>query len=216
MCRVSGTARRVITGLGRAGLASGALAALVLATPAGAVDLKTVGSWTAFRAETSDGVTICGIATTLAEGRVLYLKWYRGDDALTVQAYRESWQIPPHVTPKVSLTFARNTPWTATGYEWNTVSSIVQFTVQRADVKPFINEFTTSSMATYEFQGGSEPAWQLSMAGSAGALDVMAQCAEDVAGAAFRDTPLGYLRRPKPSFGGSPTSGATGRTTRPL
>lgn len=136
-------------------------------------DLGSYGAWTAYRATTASGRAICGIRVTGSEGRSLHLKYFAGDNSITVQAFRQGWTIPPGTRLRVELRVDQNAPWSTSGA--NGQRNMVEWTVA-GGLDRFSSQFRNGSRLYLDFPQGSETGWVVSLTGSSAALGRMAEC----------------------------------------
>ena len=191
----------------RAGRITVGLFAVGLAVAeARATDLKVSGVWTAQLVTNSQGQRVCGLITSYPDQRTVEIEWFEGEEVLTIQIRKTTWEIPAHVRPKVSMAFPGTNPWTAQGADVDHTTDIVEVSVPNAVVQAFTHDIANAASGTISF-GGSEPPWDLSLAGFPVALQAMVKCIDDVAGPASTTTPYAYLHAPQP---GTPTARGPG------
>ncbi len=176
--------------------------------------LATSGFWRAFGGSADNGSPVCGLQTNFGAGRVagsFLLKWYYGQDFLTVQLFHVGWAIPPGVQAPVTVMLD--------GQRWNVLgkasarSDILEFYVLRPKVRAFIHDFTAANTMLVTFDAGSTAPWTASLRGNSVALDEMVRC---VLRSAARDaeTPFDYARDAQPyspPYAGAPQPFAADR-----
>ncbi len=178
----------------------GVISSLFLASAAVAEprELATSGYWRAFGGTSDNGTPVCGVQTTFGingSGGGFLLKWFAGNDFLTVQLYRPSWNIPRDVQAPVTVVLD--------GQRWNVVGkagvrpNMLEFYVRPEKVREFVHDFTAANGMVVTFDTGSERPWTASLAGNSAVVDVMVRCVARYAGADSA-TPFSYLPTGQP------------------
>jgi len=145
------------------------------AVQARTVELLHSGYWTAFGGTADDGHPVCGIISSGAEGRTFTVKLFQGDDHLTVQVFKPSWQVPPGTRVAISMQFDRNAPWTANAIGMESAKG-VELTVPLDRAVNFSNEVRAASTMRLSFPNGSEAPWIGDMTGSNNSVSAMVTC----------------------------------------
>src|SRR5579872_6138525 len=94
-----------------------AIAFLAVSAGRGTADthvLARTGAWQAFGGTTEDGQPVCGISSSGA-GKYFGLKYFAGDNTLTIQLGNNAWTLKNKIKVKVRMQFDNNSPWNATG-----------------------------------------------------------------------------------------------------
>ncbi len=160
--------------------------------------LATSGFWRAFGGSADNGSPVCGLQTNFGSGRVagsFLLKWFYGQDFLTVQLFHVGWAIPAGVQAPVTVVLD--------GQRWNVLgkasarSDILEFYVLRPKVRAFIHDFTASDTMLVTFDAGTAAPWTASLRGNSAVMGEMVRC---VLRSAARDgeTPFDYARDAQP------------------
>jgi hypothetical protein len=140
--------------------------------------LGSAGSWTAFGGARQDGQRVCGIAVR-GEGRSLHFSYFAENPALQVELFRRSWAIP-HATP-AAFTLQPGSSRTpvlrgeALPREGR-LPARVSATMAYDGSGAFWQALRRASLLRVQFQDGTEPGWTLSIPGSAGAVNLLAEC----------------------------------------
>ncbi|MBV9782563.1 MAG: hypothetical protein JO264_01960 [Acidisphaera sp.] len=147
-------------------------------------DLMHSGLWDAFGGVAEDGHQVCGMSSSGENGTWFGVKWFSGNDHLTVQATKTTWSIPSRTNIRVVLQFDRALPWTATasGFVNRTGLSGIEFTIPAAGLDTFLNELRYSLRMTLSFPDGTELPWLYDMDGTNEAVVTMANCIKYIAG----------------------------------
>ena len=161
--------------------------------------LATSGFWRAFGGSADNGAPVCGLQTNFGSGRAtgsFLLKWFHGQDFLTVQLFHVGWAIPAGVQAPVTVMLD--------GQRWNVLGKastrpdILEFYVLRPKVRAFIHDFTAADAMVVTFDAGTAPPWTASLRGNSAVTDEMVRC---VLRLAPRDaqSPFDYVRDAQPS-----------------
>lgn len=78
------------------------------------------GVWTAFAGTADNGQRLCGISTD-GTGKYFGLKYYNGDNTLTIQLGSKDWSIRNGGRQRVVLKMGSHSPWSAiaTGFHFS-------------------------------------------------------------------------------------------------
>src|ERR1700686_4866663 len=74
--------------------------------------LAHAGAWQAFGGTTNSGRGVCGMSSTDG-GKYFGLKYFSGEDTLTVQLGNSQWTVKDKIKVKVMLRFDQETAWNA-------------------------------------------------------------------------------------------------------
>ena len=160
--------------------------------------LATSGFWRAFGGSADNGSPVCGVQTNFGSGRVagsFLLKWFYGQDFLTVQLFHVGWAIPAGAQAPVTVVLD--------GQRWNVLgkasarSDILEFYVLHPKVRAFLHDFTAANTMLVTFDAGTAAPWTASLRGDSAVMGDMVQC---VLRSAARDapTPFDYARDAQP------------------
>jgi hypothetical protein len=158
--------------------------------------LATHGVWSAFGGFVENGDQVCGVISSGQEGRTFTIKYFRSDDHLTVQIFKESWKIPRGTEVKLRIVLGGASPWHVTA---DGVANKVEFDVPRQSVNGFISEFRLANRGEIHFLEGNEGGWTMNLTGSNAAVGVMVQCMQQMRGGAsqpFNQSPSQPFGRP--------------------
>jgi len=177
-------------------------AALLLAAPAFA-DTQTLfesGPWVLYGGTSNSGHALCGMRVSDTAGnRTIHIKYFAGDDHLTFQMFKTTWQVPSGTRLAVTMQMGANPLWSAHAYG---EADHVEFTIPYSGLDNFAREFRYSQMMRITFPQGSEAPWITSLAGTNVMLDRFIACMRDI-------------RNAQPPGGGQPYSGPPGPPPQP-
>ena len=153
-------------------LAIGFLApsALALSAGHGFADthvLARTGAWQAFGGTTEDGQPVCGMSSS-GGGKYFGLKYYSGDNTLTIQLGNDSWTLKNKIKVKVRMQFDNNSPWNATGVgmHFSDGDAGLQFEINRKQLDGFMREFSNADHISISFPDQDVSDWHGSLEGS--------------------------------------------------
>jgi hypothetical protein len=172
-----------------------AVAALLCATPINAEDLKVSGNWRAFRNVLASGQPVCGMSSNKdRDSGSFSLKYFYGNNVLTGQVIKFSWQFPPEgTTPalEIPLTvgvdrnpilsgnaigYTQTVKWTdGKNYELPTLEFYVK--PEKVSIDQFLDDLSLANRLWLRFDEGSEKPWVMDMTGSAAVAMVFKACA---------------------------------------
>ena len=182
--------------------------ALLLATPALADTqvLFEAGPWVLYGGTSNSGHPLCGMRVSDNNGsRTIHIKYFAGDDHLTIQMFKTSWQVPSGTRLAVTMRMDANPVWTARAYG---EADHIEFTIPIAGVDNFAREFRYSGQMRIAFPEGSEAPWIASLAGTNIMLDRFVACIRSIRNAPGPGGPSQpYSAAPEPPsqpFGGQP------------
>jgi len=147
------------------------LAALaVVATTPAMAEVKTfarASGWEAFGGTTNDGTAVCGVSVD-SDGSFFMLKYFKGDDVLTVQLGDDGWKGKVGDKVSVSMKFDRQSPWraTATAYKAGSGTMALQFTVPSKVVDDWMDEFKMSQNLILVFPDSNLDDWNADLTGT--------------------------------------------------
>jgi hypothetical protein len=132
--------------------ASFALAAMSIGAPDVFADTQTLaraGSWSAFGGTTTSGRPVCGVSSS-GDGRYFGLKFYKGDDTLTIQLGSSSWTIENKSKQRVTMRIDSNSRWTATavGMHFNDGDAGLEFEINHRELDRFVREFRSGARSS--------------------------------------------------------------------
>lgn len=136
-------------------------------------DLAREGPWTAFGGTSESGVPVCGIIESGRNGRSIAVKWFRGDDTLTFQIFKDSWHIRDGAKFRISMEMDDNGAWTAraTGS-----GNHLDFAIPLSKADLWEKEFRESDRIRIQFPDGGEDPWVGDLNGSDAIMDHMIRC----------------------------------------
>jgi hypothetical protein len=146
-----------------------AFAAIAVATTASA-DTKALakaGSWEAFGGTTTTGRGVCGISATIGP-RYFGLKLFAGNQTFTIQMGTGQWTVTDGEKIGVTMRLDANPFWraTATSFHFEDKDAGLEFTINRAEIDKFAQEFRNSSQLKIQFGDNRFPEWLFGLEGT--------------------------------------------------
>lgn len=141
------------------------------------VTFARISGWEAYGGKANDGQQVCGISTS-GGGRWIGIKYYGGDNSLTVQMSKNTWKLPNGLHTKVTMQFDDESPWraTATGSVSNG-TAFLQFDLPRRTIVPFLSEFKAGDKMYVRFP--DEPRiddWEVDLEGTTAIAQKLFDC----------------------------------------
>jgi hypothetical protein len=170
-------------------------------------ELGRFGVWTVTREPGIEQPQLCVLRSGGSGGRGVTLRAFDRDGPLFFELAKEGWEIPARTRLRVELRFDGGPAWrfAAEGEGrrvfWATSDSLPRF----------VRAWSGAARMGLSFPEGDEPAWDVSMAGSAAAMTRFAECLEGLRPA--RPTqPFGRPAEPEPARPTQPFSRPGGAT----
>ncbi len=152
------------------------LAALSVAPAHGQVrDFARAGDWAAFEGRSVTGQPVCGIS--VGDGtRYLGIKYFLGQEHLTVHLMKETWSVPRDARAAIRLGVDRAAPWgviaaavaDGRGLEWRIPGGEA--------MDEFFGSFRNGTVLRIAFPSGSEADWVFSLRGSGAIAESFGLC----------------------------------------
>ena len=181
-----------------------AAAALLLANPALA-DTQTLfqsGPWVLYGGTSNSGHALCGMRVSDSAGnRTVHIKYFAGDDHLTIQMFKSTWRVPNGTRLAVTMQMDRNPVWSARAYG---EADHVEFTIPYSGLDSFAREFRFSEAMRITFPQGNEAPWITSLTGTNAILDQFIGCMRAIHNAHPAGPSQPYSGAPSQPFGGEP------------
>ena len=148
----------------------GALVGLPLISGTCFADTETlarVGAWQAFGGTTTDGRPVCGMSSS-GSGKYFSIKYFDGDDTLTIQLGNSQWSLKNNAKVRVELQFDNASPWkaTASGMHFGDGDAGLQFDISRKQLDQFLQEFRDSNRLSVRFPEEDVTDWNGSLEGT--------------------------------------------------
>lgn len=143
--------------------------------------IQTIGAWKAFGGTDEAGVPICGLSNAGAD-RVFAIKYWANGSDLSIQVFKNSWNIPSGAHIAIELQFDRYDPWSAEK-GLSIPPDGIQFNIKGDQIEQFFREFSAASRMAVRFPSGSEPNWDGGLSGTAALSAVFADCILKLKGA---------------------------------
>jgi len=157
------------------------VAALTIATalPARA-EMKVLaeaGAWQAFGGATDAGKPSCGVSTSGA-GKWMGVKYYKGDESLTIQLSSSAWTVTDDTTIAVTMAFDEETPWKAraTAFHMPDKDAALEFAIKADQIGTFMEEFRKSDSLLVGFPNDKVADWQADLSGTNAVAAAMIAC----------------------------------------
>ncbi len=173
----------------RLSLACGAILAGFLLHPTAArADthiISSSGSWEAYEGTSEDGTQLCGMDTTSDNdnGDDIDIKYFNGDDELTIQLFSNGWKIPDGKSDtKIEIKFDSES-WhvnQVTGFHLDDGTSGMEFTISKDDANDFIDDFSASSNLHLAFTNSDVDDWDIDLSGSQDVVGPFKDCVRDM------------------------------------
>ena len=159
------------------GVAAVAFAAAGIANAA-VSKLGSAGSWSLYGGTTDSGKGVCSMSTS---GKGLYfgVKYYNGDDALTIQISHDDWKLKDGVKVKTTMKFDRESPWsvTATGFHMSDGDAAVEFEIPNKNIDGWLGEFAAANAMVLGFPDErSISDWKLDLGGTSSLIKSFGSC----------------------------------------
>lgn len=160
-----------------AALIAGAALLPTVTAEANVITFARIAGWEAFGGVANDGQSVCGISTS-GGGRWIGIKYYQGDNSLTIQLSKNTWQIPSGLRTKVTMQFDRESPWVATAKGGtNNGTPFLELDLPRQNIDAFLDEFKGSGKMYVRFP--DEPKiedWVVDLVGTSAIAGKMFAC----------------------------------------
>ena len=181
------------------------LAAAVLAALSAYADTQTLfqsGPWILYGGTSNSGHALCGMRVSDSAGnRTVHIKYFAGDDHLTIQMFKSTWHVPNGMRLAVTMQMGRNPVWSARAYG---EADHIEFTIPYSGLDSFAREFRFSEAMRITFPEGNEAPWITSLAGTNAILDQFIGCMRAIRNAHPGGPSQPYSRAPSQPFGGEP------------
>lgn len=141
------------------------------------------GAWTAFAGTADNGQRLCGISTT-GTGKYFGLKYYKGDETLTIQLGAKVWIIRDGGRQRVTLKIGDHSPWsaTATGFHFADGDAGLQFGIRADQLAQFMSEFSGSNVIYVRFPNSDVSDWRGSLDGGRAISESLLRCIREMRG----------------------------------
>jgi len=139
--------------------------------------LARAGAWEAFGGTSANGHPLCGVSTS-GSGRYFGIKYFRGDDTLTIQLGDEKWSLKNNIRVRVQLQFDHASPWrgNATGMHFSDGDAGLEFNINRNQLDQFVGEFRDANRMIVSFLDEDVSDWQGSLEGTDAVSNMFARC----------------------------------------
>ena len=129
--------------------------------------LARAGAWQAFGGTSDNGQPVCGMSSSGA-GRYFGVKYYAGDDTITIQLGSNKWTLKNNVKVKVQMQFDKASPWQAVGngMHFSDGDAGLQFEINKKQLEQFVQEFRDSNAIAVRFPDEDISDWHGSLEGT--------------------------------------------------
>ncbi len=136
-----------------------------------------VGAWEAFGGLTNDGTPVCGVSAE-GGGRWFGLKYFKGDDSLTIQLSKDSWKVKNGTKITVTMQIDDEDPWraSATAFHMNDGDAALQFSIGSGQLAQWMQEFRGGNTLFIRFPNDNVEDWRADLTGSDAIGDAMTRC----------------------------------------
>jgi hypothetical protein len=143
--------------------------------------LARAGAWQAFGGTTSSGRPVCGMSSTSA-GKYFGLKYFSGENTLTVQLGNDKWTLKDKVKVKVEMRFDQESPWNATaiGMHFNDGDAGPEFDINRKQLDQFLREFRGADAIIIRFPSEDVSEWRGSLGGTDSVSSSFTHCVRSI------------------------------------
>jgi hypothetical protein len=157
------------------------IAGLWLAPGVAAADTAVIarsGPWQAFAGTTGDGTQVCGVSTNWTDNRYFGLKYFKGDNTLTIQLGSPQWQINDGAKQRVAMQIDHNANWTATasGMHFSKDEAGLEFEIAAKQLSIFVEQFRDGEQLYLSFPGADVADWSASLEGTQVLIGSFANC----------------------------------------
>lgn len=164
--------------LGKTTLA--AVCALAIGAVAAQAEVTTfarAGGWRAYGGTTNNGKMLCGVSTE-GGGRWFGIKYFKDDNALTIQLSKDTWKVKDGNKIKIQMQFDRESPWTAnaTAFHMSDGDAALEFEVPSRMVNQWLTEFRRSNTLFVRFPDSNVDDWRAGLSGTSEIADRMGDC----------------------------------------
>jgi len=138
--------------------------------------LARAGAWQAFGGTTSNGVPVCGVSQSTADGSYFGLKIVSRSAPVVVQLGHAGWQLADRQKVAIFLRFDASPPWSTggAGMHFNEGDPGLEIGFTKADFDRFQLGFRTASQL--RVQPENMPEWLVDLAGSSAISDALQEC----------------------------------------
>lgn len=143
--------------------------------------LSKAGAWQAFGGTTTNGRAVCGMSSS-GNGRYFGVKFFAGDETLTIQLGDSNWTLKNKIKVKVEMRFDDESPWhaTATGMHFNDGDAGLEFDINKGELEQFMREFSNSNEMAISFPDQDVSSWTGSLAGTDKIFKSFAKCLREL------------------------------------
>jgi len=160
-----------------------ALASLVIAGSclADTKELARAGAWKAFGGTSNDGTRVCGMSSS-GSGKFFSVKYYAGDDTLTIQLGNDQRTLKDKAKVKTVMRIDKEAPWnaTATGMHFSDGDAGLEFDINSKQIEEFIREFHDGNKISVTFPDDEVSSWLFTLDGSDTIVVKFAGCLKDM------------------------------------
>ena len=139
--------------------------------------LAEAGAWQAFGGTTETGKPACGVSTT-GGGKWMAVKYYKGDESLTIQLSSSAWTVTDDTTIAITMAFDEESPWSAraTAFHMPDKDAALEFAIKADQIGPFMEEFRKSDTLVVGFPNDKVEDWQANLNGTNAVAAGMISC----------------------------------------
>ncbi len=120
--------------------------------------------------------------SSTGSGKYFGLKYFSGDNTLTIQLGNKAWTLKNRIKVKVRMQFDNNSPWNATavGMHFSDGDGGLQFEINRKQLDTFMHEFSGADQISISFPDQDVSDWHGSLDGSDTISRYFSRCMENM------------------------------------
>jgi hypothetical protein len=143
--------------------------------------LARFGAWQAFGGTTNSNRPVCGMSSS-GNGKYFGVKYFSGENTLTIQLGNSSWTVKNGVKVKVEMRFDQESPWNATaiGMHFSDGDAGLEFDIRRNQLDQFMREFRGANQIVVRFPGEDVSSWNGSLQGTDGVSSNFVRCVRNM------------------------------------
>jgi hypothetical protein len=142
------------------------------------VTFSQQGVWRAYGGPCDDGTSMCGVSTS-GTGKFFGLKYFKGDDTVTIQLGSGDWSIKNGAKQSVTMQIDSYDEWnaTATGFHFEDRDAGLEYQIRQKQLDEFVREFRDGDHLVIDFPGAQGvEGWSASLDGSDKITDSFLNC----------------------------------------
>jgi hypothetical protein len=134
--------------------------------------LESTGAWRSYGGLSDQGTPVCGMRVLSGE-RAFHVKYFGGNDFLTVQVFKDSWRIPANTDVRVRYGVDGDMRWYATALGQR---DFIEWRIDMETMREFERSFRLGNRLEIVFPDGNETGWMVSLRGSNAITSSFVRC----------------------------------------